>query len=95
MARADGHDAIRATWGEFLKTPGLSLTTTSGDLTVSEAGDMAIDIGAYEMTMTGPKGQPVKEVGKYVWIFKKVGDEWKIAVDTFNSDAPMAPVAAQ
>jgi ketosteroid isomerase-like protein len=96
MARADGHDAIRTTWGEFLKTPGLNLAFTSSDVSVSEAGDIAIDVGAYEMTSTGPKGEPMKDVGKYVTIFKKVGDEWKIAVDTFNSDAPLAaPVASK
>ena len=94
MARADGHDAIRTTWGEFLKTPGLNLAFTSSDITVSEAGDMAIDIGAFEMTSTGPKGEPMKDVGKYVTIFKKVGEEWKIAVDTFNSDSPLTPPVA-
>lgn len=88
--RADGHDAIRAAWGDFLKTPGLNMSFTSSDLTVSEAGDMAIDIGAYHMTMTGPKGESIQDVGKYVTIFKKVGDEWKISVDTFNTDTPIA-----
>ena len=88
--RADGHDAIRGAWTGFLNTPGLSLAFTSSDVTVSEAGDMAIDIGAYQMSMTGPGGQPVADVGKYVTIFKKVGDEWKISVETFNSDMPVA-----
>jgi uncharacterized protein (TIGR02246 family) len=88
--RADGHDAIRALWAHFLSTPGLNLTFSSSDLTISEAGDMAVDVGAYHMTMDGPKGKPIEDVGKYVTIFKKVGDEWKISVDTFNSDKPMA-----
>ena len=88
--RADGNDAIRGAWTGFLNTPGLSLAFTSSDVTVSEAGDMAIDIGAYQMSMTGPGGQPVADVGKYVTIFKKVGDEWKISVETFNSDMPVA-----
>ena len=88
--RADGHDAIRALWVGFLSTPGLNLTFSSTDVTVSEAGDMAYDVGTYQLTMTGPKGQPIQDVGKYVTIFKKVGDEWKISVDTFNSDQPLA-----
>ena len=85
-----GREAIRASWARVLATPGLNLTFASNDLIVAEAGDMAIDIGAYQMTMNDPKGKPIHDVGKYVTIFKKVGEEWKISVDTFNSDAPIA-----
>ena len=88
--RADGRAAIRALWVEFLSTPGLNLTFSSSDVTVSESGDLAIDVGSYQMTMTTPKGLPIHDVGKYVTVFKKVGDEWKISVDTFNSDQPIA-----
>ncbi len=56
---------------------------------VAEAGDLAIDIGAYQMNMSGPKGEPIQDVGKYVTIFKKVGEDWKIVVDTYNSDMPL------
>src|SRR5262245_20849293 len=91
-----GHEAIKTSWGKFLQTPGLNLTFASNDVMVSEAGDMAIDVGAYQMSMTGPAGQPVHDVGKYVTVLKKVGDEWKIAVDTFNSDmSPTEPVASK
>ena len=88
--RADGHDAIRAAWAQVLRTPGLDLRVTSSDVTVTEAGDLAIDVGAYQMNMTDAKGKPVQDVGKYVTILKKVGEEWKISVDTFNSDMPIA-----
>ncbi len=86
--RADGRDAIRAMWVQFLSTPGLDLKLTSSDVMVAEAGDLAIDIGGYQMSMTGPKGKPAQDVGKYVTIFKKVGDQWKVVVDMFNSDKP-------
>lgn len=88
--RADGPEAIRKAWTDFLNTPGLSLASTSGDITVSEAGDMAVDVGTYQMNIAGPGGQPIQDVGKYVTIFKKVGTEWKISVETFNSDVPVA-----
>jgi uncharacterized protein (TIGR02246 family) len=89
-----GHEAIKTSWEKFLQTPGLNLTFSSNDMTVSEAGDMVIDIGAYQMSTSGPKGEPTQEVGKYVTVFKKVGDEWKIAVDTFNSDTPPTALVA-
>jgi hypothetical protein len=38
------------------------------------------------MTMTLPGGQTDR--GKYLAILKRVGNEWKIAYDIYNSDAP-------
>ena len=86
MARADGHDAIRATWVEVLRTPGLVLTFSGNDPIISEAGDMVIDLGTYDMKVTGAKGKPIEDVGKYVDVLKRVDGGWKIIVDTFNSD---------
>ena len=87
--RADGHDAIRAAWVPFLRTPGLSLTPTSTQVIVSAAGDLLIDVGSYRMTMDGPKGKPpIVDVGKYVTVYRKSGADWKVIVDTFNSDRP-------
>src|SRR5262245_14814842 len=79
--RTDGHDGIRKTWERFVATPRLELTFNSSDITVTEAGEMAYDVGAYKLKFTDPKGKPVEDVGKYVTIFKKVGDEWKISVE--------------
>ena len=86
--RADGHEGIRAVWAQFLSTPGLDLNISSNQVIVSEAGDLLIDLGAYRMKMKGPKG-PIEDVGKYVTIFRKTGEDWKIIVDTFNSDTPL------
>ena len=90
MARADGHDAIRKGWVEVLSMPGLDLKFVSNSKTVSEAGDMVVDLGTYTFTANGPKGKPMTDKGKYVTVFKKVNGEWKIFVDTFNSDMPAA-----
>ena len=49
---------------------------------------MPIDVGSYTMKMSDAKGKMMQDVGKYVTIFKKVDGQWKIIVDTFNSDAP-------
>jgi len=92
--RADGPDAIRALWKGFMAMPGMELVPTSNAPIMTEAGDMIIDIGSYTMKMMDAKGKPMQDVGKYVTIFKKVGGEWKIVVDTFNSDAP-APMPAK
>src|SRR5438093_7936454 len=49
--RADGREAIRATWVQFLRTPGLSLVPTSTQVIVSGAGDLLIDVGSYRLKM--------------------------------------------
>ncbi len=87
-ARADGKDAIRQVWVGFLSTPGLQMTVTPNTKLVSEAGDMVVDLGSYVMNWQDAKGQPTSETGKYVTVFKKVNGEWKIVVDTYNSDMP-------
>lgn len=86
MPRSDGHDAIRAAWAQFLRTPGLDLNITKSEPIFTEAGDMIIDLGSYSMKMTDAKGKPMEDVGKYVTIFKKTDSGWKIFIDTINSD---------
>jgi uncharacterized protein (TIGR02246 family) len=88
MPRADGRDSIRTFWAGLLRTPGLDLKITSSHPTVTQAGDMIIDVGSYAMNATDAKGKPIEDVGKYVTIFKKVDGEWKIIVDMVNSDKP-------
>jgi uncharacterized protein (TIGR02246 family) len=84
--RVEGHDAIRAFWVGFLQTPGLELQLTSIRPIIAEAGDVAIDVGSYAMKFTDAKGKPMEDVGKFVTVLKKVDGEWKVAVETFNSD---------
>ncbi len=86
--RADGKDAIRQVWAGFLSTPGLQMTVTPNTKHVSEAGDMVVDLGSYVMNWQDAKGKPMSDTGKYVTVFKKVNGEWKIVVDTYNSDMP-------
>lgn len=40
-------------------------------------------------TVTVPGGQT--ENSKYLVVFKRVGNEWKVAYDIYNSDTPPAP----
>ena len=86
--RVEGHDAIRAFCVGFLQTPGLEFQLTSVRPIIAEAGDVVIDVGSYAMKYTDAKGKTVEDVGKFVTVLKKVDGEWKLLVDTFNSDKP-------
>jgi ketosteroid isomerase-like protein len=89
MPRKDGRDSIRTAWVGFLMMPDLKVSIASKDKLISEAGDIVVDVGTYDLTGKDPKGKPIHDVGKYVTVLKKVNGEWKFVVDTFNSDMPM------
>jgi ketosteroid isomerase-like protein len=46
---------------------------------------MAYEVGVYMLSFKTDKG-PVQEKGKYVVVWKKSGNTWKVAADIFNSD---------
>ncbi len=87
-----GHAAIRGNWAEALKLPNASLRLTPTRIDVAASGDLATDVGTYTFSFTGDQG-PVNDRGKYMVRFAKVGTEWKIANDIFNSDLPAAAPA--
>ena len=54
---------------------------------VARSSDIAYETGAYELTTTEAKKQPVISTGKYVLVWKKQDDgKWKIAEDIENAD---------
>lgn len=82
---ATGKQAIRATWASLL-TPGTRLSWEAQKVEVSRAGDMAYEIGTYQLAMKGAQDR-----GKFVVVWKKQPDgQWKAAADIFNSDLPAA-----
>jgi uncharacterized protein (TIGR02246 family) len=83
-----GRDAIRGYWAEAVKFPSASLTLTPTTIDVARSGDLATDVGTYAFSFTSDQG-PVNDRGKYIVKFRKVGTDWKIASDIFNSDLPM------
>jgi ketosteroid isomerase-like protein len=87
--RADGIDAVMASWRDFLSMPGLEMAGECKDVIVSQAGDIAIDLGTYRMKFTGPGGAPMEDVGKYMSVFRKTDAGWKCIIDTYNSDVPL------
>ena len=88
-----GRDGARAFWGMVVQDPNLSFSFEPTRILVAQAGDMAVDVGTYRIRTTGPNG-PIEDVGKYSTTLTKVDNDWKIAVDIFNSDLPVTPAAA-
>lgn len=79
MPIAKGRSAIEETWASMMRTPGFDLTFAPEQILVSASGDMALDRGTYRLGESS---------GKYVVVWRKVGGEWKVSADIFNSDKP-------
>ncbi|WP_347716685.1 DUF4440 domain-containing protein, partial [Sphingomonas sp.] len=75
------------TWASMMRTPGFGLTFVPEQIVVSSSGDMALDRGTYSLTIA-PDGTTQTDTGKYVVVWRKIGREWKVAADIFNSNLP-------
>ncbi|MBS1894869.1 MAG: nuclear transport factor 2 family protein [Actinobacteria bacterium] len=58
---------------------------------VQAGPDWVIERGAYEIALTpnGGGGDPLRERGKYITVYQREGEEWKMARDIWNSDIPL------
>ena len=64
----------------------LKLSVGDIDVTVAEAGDLAVVKAPYQMSGKDPKGKAVNDHGTTMTIFKKVNGQWKILYDTNISE---------
>jgi uncharacterized protein (TIGR02246 family) len=89
MARLTGRPAIRQFFASIwpLKAQ-LQLATVS----VHVGGDWAVEEGNWTWTMPAAGGEQ-KDNGKYLVSWHRVGNDWKVAQDIWNSDNPPPPAA--
>jgi ketosteroid isomerase-like protein len=85
-----GAAAIREAWVELFKIPGLSLNFVPERIDISDSGDMAADFGRVESELDSASGR-VKDVAKYIVVWRKIDGAWKVLYDSFNSNGPAAP----
>jgi uncharacterized protein (TIGR02246 family) len=57
---------------------------------VETQGNVAVEIGRYTSTVPGAGGTTTTDKGKYVVVWKREGESWKLAVDIFNTSIPTA-----
>jgi len=78
--RMDGRAAIEAFFKQGLEGGFNDLTLETQDVT--DAGDLAIEIGRWTSSAMGG------DAGKYVVVWKKEAEGPKLQIDIFNSDTP-------
>jgi len=80
-----GNDAIKAFWQTSFDASGGSAKFTT--IEAEQHGDTAIELGQAEIFDDQKK---VVDTVKYIVIWKKVGGEWKMHRDIWNTNTPPA-----
>jgi uncharacterized protein (TIGR02246 family) len=81
-AMTKGRANVQAFWTKAAEAIGAVKLTT---VDVKPLGaDSAREIGTFALTTKG--AQPQQLTGKYVVVWQKVGSDWKLATDIWNSD---------
>ena len=83
-----GRESIR----EYLRGP---LSHGVGDLAfdvtyIKQHGRVAWDVGTYRMSVPQSDGSKREDHGKYLTVWKRMGEKWLIAADAWSSDLPQA-----
>ncbi len=81
-----GRADIEAHWKGQIQQGGTNLQLTPVESAIS--GSHAFEVGTSSVALPGGQTDP----GKYAVVLKRVGNDWKIAYDIYNSDAPAAPL---
>jgi uncharacterized protein (TIGR02246 family) len=78
-----GNAAVKSFWQGFLDSgiKNVSLNT----IEVDALGNTAIETGTYTATAADGK---VADRGKYIVVWKRIGNNWKIHRDIFNTSMP-------
>jgi len=80
-----GRESIYARWRE--DAGDVVLEWEPQDAAVSKSGDLGWTWGNWVLSAMDDEGQSQKSYGKYVFIWKSVGGDWKIVANIWN-DSP-------
>jgi ketosteroid isomerase-like protein/predicted esterase len=86
----EDHRAIASVWKSWSEIPNIEIAFGANRVVTASSGDIAYDYGWYTFAFDTDKGWS-EDKGKYVVIWKKVNEAWKVAVQIFNSNL-LAPV---
>jgi ketosteroid isomerase-like protein len=84
---ATGHEQLQKLWAGLMSMPGFALSFAPTKIEVAKSGDMAYDVGTFELKHNDANGALTTTAGKYVVVWKKQADkQWKAVADIFNTD---------
>ena len=85
-AAVHGREAIR----EYLTVPiSHGVSDLAFDVTyIKQQGPIAWDVGTYRMTIPQNEETKREDHGKYLTVWRRIGERWLIAADAWSSDLP-------
>ena len=84
----EGRTNIQKYWQDAI-TAGLKIVSLE-PVHIESQGNIAVEVGNYTLTIPGAGGVTTTDKGKYVVVWKREGRNWKLAVDIFNTNMPLA-----
>ena len=82
---AQGTAAIRKSWAQMMKIPGLSLEFIPERIVISESGDLASDFGVVKLGQEDTANFSYTVVSaKYLVVWRKEKSGWKVLYDSYN-----------
>ncbi len=93
-AAVTGRDGAHEFIASFAEAPGASVSFSNMNVDIAASGDMGYTLADAVVTVDGPDGQPIEDKIRDFHLWKKQDGQWKIAIDIWNSETPLAEVAA-
>jgi len=88
MPAVTGRDNIRATFAAMMgQMPGMRIAFEVQDVMAN--GPLAVERGAWIITVPTPDGGSSEMRGKYLVAWHRIDGEWMMARDIWNNDAPL------
>ena len=84
---ARGKEPAQKLWAGLMAMPGFALSFAPTKIEVAKSGELAYDVGTFELRLNDASGKSTTTPGKYVVVWKKQADrQWKAVADIFNTD---------
>jgi len=84
---ATGHDAVRKQFSDFFALNNFTISWAPERAYVAHSGELGYTSGTYTFSFADASGKQMTDKGKYVTVWTKHADGWKVTMDIFNSDA--------
>ena len=81
-----GAVGIRQVWSSLISKPGFYLSFAPTKIAVAKSGDLAWEVGTFELKLNDAQSNPMTIPGKYVVTWNKFDGTWKATADIFNTD---------
>jgi ketosteroid isomerase-like protein len=90
----EGKTAILDFYRPYSNNPHYKLTWKPSHAEASKGGDFGFTYGQYQATTVDDQGNPVTRTGKYVTVWRRDYDGWKVILDGGSPDQREAPLPA-